>query len=88
MTSFAADIRPLFTPQDIGCMSGRGVQLGDYGYMSNPAGDGTMPDHANARHVYARLTGAETPQMPMGEAAWSADKLKTFSNWMAGGFQP
>ena len=36
-----------------------GVLLTDYTYMGNPAGDGAFGDHANARHVFARLMGTE-----------------------------
>lgn len=87
--SFAKDIAVLFTAKDKACMSGFGVLLDDYNYMSDPAGDATYPDHANANHVYARLTGKEKPQMPMGEKFWTAadnpqgqQNLKTLNAWM------
>ena len=32
-------------------MTRRGVKLDNHAYMSDPAGDGTYPDHANARDV-------------------------------------
>lgn len=83
---FAADIEPLFRPHDIACMQGMGVLLNDYGYMSDAAGDDTFPDHANARHVYARLTGAEHPRMPMGGPFWSDAQLALFNQWMTDGF--
>ena len=38
-----------------------GVLLDDFNYMSDPTGDGVFADHANGRHVYARLTGEEHP---------------------------
>jgi hypothetical protein len=88
MVSFASDIVPLFTRQDTSCMSGRGVILNSYAYMSNAAGDAVYADHANARHVLARLQGSEKPRMPMGEPAWSAAKIAIFQNWISGGFQP
>jgi hypothetical protein len=88
--SFAKDIAVMFTPKDKTCMDGLGVQLADYTYMSDPAGDDKYGDHANANHVYARLTGAEQPQMPLGgEKKWTAQdnpegqkNLKTFHDWM------
>ncbi len=95
--SFARDIAVLFTTKDKKCMSDFGVLLDDFNYMSNPAGDETYPDHANANHVYARLTGKEKPQMPMGEKYWTApdnpqgqQNLKTFDAWMnvAPAYQP
>lgn len=87
--SFAKDIAVMFTAKDKNCMSGFGVLLDDYNYMSDPAGDATYADHANANHVYARLTGKEKPQMPMGEKFWTAadnpqgqQNLKTLNAWM------
>lgn len=87
--SFAKDIAPLFTVQDKVCMSGMGVELDSYEYMSNPMGDDKYPEHANANHIYARLTGNEEPQMPLGEEPWNAPdnpngqkKLQTFREWM------
>src|SRR5271154_3359495 len=52
LESFATDVLPLFSASNINCMSGQGVQLGDYDYMSDPDGDAVYGDHANARHVY------------------------------------
>src|ERR1700759_4514286 len=80
--SFATDIQPLFRPQDIQCMNGFGVALDDYNYMSDPTGDGTYPDHANAHAVYDHLTGTSQPQMPMGGPYWTAAQLQLFQNWM------
>jgi hypothetical protein len=85
--SFATDIEPLFRPTDIACMHRFGVELNDYGYMSDATGDDTFPDHANARHVYARLTGDELPRMPMGGTFWSDEQLACFNQWMTDGFQ-
>ena len=85
-TSFALDVKPLFKPGDIRCMSGQGVLLADYAYMSDPGPDATYADHANARHVYARLSGAEGPRMPMGGPYWSDAMVNTFASWMGGGF--
>ena len=90
IVSFAKDIAVMFTAKDKTCMDGFGVKLDDYEYMSDPSGDEKHPDHANANHVYARLTGAEKPQMPLGgEKKWTAPdnpegqkNLKTFHDWM------
>lgn len=89
-TSFANDIRPLFRPQDIGCMKPlpHGVLLDDFAYMSDPTGDGVFPDHANARHVFARLSGDERPRMPKGGPFWDAPGLAKFAQWMTDGFNP
>ena len=86
--SYATDIRPLFRSQDIDCMSGQGVMLDDYGYMSDASGDGTYPDHANARQVSCYLSpNACTPRMPFGGPYWSTAQLDLFQQWMDDGFQ-
>jgi len=80
--SFKTDVLPLFTQPSIKHMKRLGVLLDDFAYMSNAAGDSDFPDHANANHVYARLDGTETPQMPTGGPYWDDDMLKTLSDWM------
>jgi hypothetical protein len=85
--SFAKAILPLFRQGDIACMSRFGVQLDDYAYMGDPGGDGTYPDYANARDVYAHLTGATSPRMPAGGPYWSDSQLELFDQWMTDGFQ-
>lgn len=75
-TSFERDIRPLFRPIDIEHMSGFGVQLDDYTYMSNAA---------NAQAVLEYLNGTQQPQMPPGGPYWSDDQLKLFTQWMEQG---
>jgi hypothetical protein len=86
--SFATDIKLLFRPGDVTCMHRFGVSLENYDYMSDASGEGTFADHANARHVYARLTGAETPRMPMDGLFWADTQLALFNQWMTDGFQP
>jgi hypothetical protein len=91
--SFSTDIRPLFTKKDLDHMNRRGVHLDDYAWMSRDEsgqlGDcKEFSDHRNARSVYAFLTGACKPRMPMGEPFWEEDKLTTFKEWMEEGFQP
>jgi hypothetical protein len=73
VVSFKADILPLFRPQDISCMSGKGVILDSYEYMSEPD---------NAQEVYDHLTGATPPRMPLGGPFWSAEQLDLFHRWM------
>lgn len=86
--SFAADVVPLFSAPDIACMTGFQVFLDNFDYMSAPVGDFKFPDHANARHVYARLKGTEVPRMPKGGPFWPDSKLNLFKSWMDGGFLP
>jgi hypothetical protein len=71
--SFKTDILPLFSQQDIDCMSEFGVELDNYEWMSNP-------DHAN--NVYLRLTGKRKPRMPEGGPYWKEAQLKKFNDWM------
>ncbi|MEZ2416414.1 hypothetical protein [Luteibacter sp. RCC_6_2] len=80
--SFAKDIALLFTDGDTRCMGGMGVRLRDFDYMADPRGDAVYPDHANARHVLARLKGTETPRMPPGGEPWDDDKIGRFESWM------
>ncbi|HEX8412190.1 MAG TPA: hypothetical protein VF883_25295 [Thermoanaerobaculia bacterium] len=80
--SFKSDVLPLFTPMDISHMTGMGVQLDSYKYMSSPAGDSMYAAYANAWHVYGHLTGLEQPQMPMGAPPWTQAQLNTLLSWM------
>lgn len=80
--SFAKDIAPLFTDGDARCMGGMGVHLREYDYMANPTGDAVFADHANARHVLARLNGTEAPRMPPGGPGWDEAQLALFTAWM------
>jgi hypothetical protein len=86
MTSFAKDIIPLFRQKDVLCMRGKGVDLTSYDYLSDPTGDAMYPDHANARHVLARLKGDEMPRMPIGGPYWDDGALGVYESWMAEGF--
>jgi hypothetical protein len=100
--SFAADIAGLFTTKDVNCMRirvndrGQNILLNDFSYMGDATGDTIFVDHANARHVFARLVGDETPQMPIsGEKKWTAPdnptgqkNLQTYKEWMDHGFPP
>ena len=86
--SFEDAVAPLFRSGDVQCMGTRGVDLADYGYMADAAGDGVFADHANARHVMARLTGTEAPRMPQGGPFWSAAQLVILQRWFDDGFAP
>jgi hypothetical protein len=84
--SFITDVLPLFRAGDIACMARFGVRLSDYAYMSDASGDNSYPDHANARNVYAHLTGTAAPRMPEGGPYWSTAQLQLFDRWMTDGF--
>jgi hypothetical protein len=70
--SFAVDIRPLFREEDIECMQGMGVDLGDAAWMCVPA---------NAQSVYERVADGSMPP----DEAWSQEKVSLFKSWMDAG---
>ncbi len=72
--SFARDIVPLFRPGDVECMTGEGVMLADYAYMSNPAA---------AKTVLSMLTNQT---MPPGGPFWPKEQLDLLSAWITGGY--
>ena len=79
--SFAVNIKPLFRPVDISHMKGFGVELDNYGYMSDPN---------NADAVLATLSPheGEPPSMPPGGPYWTPDQLALFAQWQKEGYQP
>jgi hypothetical protein len=73
MPSFARDVRPLFTQEDIDHMLDvdPDLDLGDYQ---------SVKDHADA--IYQVLSsGAMPPGQP-----WPSSQVETFKNWMDQGF--
>jgi hypothetical protein len=76
--SFERDIRPLFRSVDIDHMSGMGIHLDQYSYMS-------VPD--NAQQVYDAISAKQMPP-PSEGASWSDDKVRLLQDWIAGGRQP
>ena len=80
LTSFQADIRPLFTDLDIHAMS-KAFDLGSYGDVKT---------HASI--IYDRIRGiggtVMPPPPPRGEGPWSQSRIQLFAKWMADGYQP
>ena len=76
-TSFATDIRPKFTTQDVEHMIGMGINLGDYSSVSS-----------NAELILTRLTDTDNPMPPAPEGPWPADWIECFKDWIANGKQP
>ncbi|WP_299817314.1 hypothetical protein [uncultured Roseibium sp.] len=66
-------IKDYFTAKDVACMTPRGVLLDSYDYVSNQ-------QHAQAIYIKVK-SGA----MPIGEPAWTADKVQTFFDWVKAG---
>ena len=79
-TSFATDIRPLFTQRDIEGMR-KGFNLESYDEVKQ---------HAAA--IYDRIRGiggaVMPPPPPRGEGPWPQSRIDLFAKWMADGLQP
>ncbi len=80
LTSYEADIRPLFTQRDIQGMS-KAFKLASYDDVKT---------HAAA--IFDRVRGIGgafiPPPPPRGEGPWSQSRIDLFGKWMADGFQP
>src|SRR5580698_7733510 len=80
LTSFEADIRPLFTDRDIRGMS-KAFNLASYNDVKM---------HAVA--IYDRIRGiggaVMPPPPPKGEGPWPQSQIDLFAKWMAEGYQP
>ena len=80
LTSFQADIRPLFTERDIEGMK-KGFNLASYDEVK-----------AHAAAIYDRIRGiggaVMPPQPPRGDGPWPQSRIELFAKWMADGCQP
>ena len=81
-TSFAADIRPLFTDRDIQGMK-KAFNLANYDEVK-----------AHASAIYDRIRGiggaVMPPPPPRGEGPWPREppRIDLFAKWLADGCQP
>ena len=80
LTSFQADIRPLFTEKDIQGMSP----------AFNLASYDDVKKHAAAINDRIRAIGGPVmpPPPPRGEGPWPQARIELFAKWMAEGYQP
>jgi hypothetical protein len=80
LTSFEADIRPLFTERDIRAMS-KAFNLANYNDVK-----------ARAAVIYDRIRGiggaVMPPPPPKGEGPWPQSRIELFAKWMADGCPP
>jgi hypothetical protein len=80
LTSFQADIRPLFTERDIEGMR-KGFNLESYDEVK-----------AHAAAIYDRIRGIGggimPPPPPRGEGPWPQPRIELFAKWIADGYQP
>jgi hypothetical protein len=76
-TSFATDIRPLFTERDIHAMS-KAFNLASYDDVKT---------HSAA--IFDRIGGAVMPPPPpRGEGPWPQSKIDLFGKWIADSYPP
>ena len=79
-TSFAADIRPLFTDRDIRGMS-KAFNLANYDDVKT-----------HAAVIYDRIRGiggaVMPPPPPRGEGTWPQSQIDLFAKCMAEGYHP
>lgn len=73
MTSFAAEIRPLFREKDVESMKRMGLDLSNYEQASG-----------QADAILERLRGGDMPC----DGAWPADQVALFEQWITDGKQP
>ncbi len=80
LTSFEADIRPLFTDRDIKAMS-KAFNLASYDDVKT-----------RAAVIYDRIRGIGGAVMPpppqRGEGPWLQSHTDLFAKWMSDGFRP
>jgi hypothetical protein len=80
LTSFHADIRPLFTERDVQGMK-KAFNLASYDDVK-----------AHAAAIYDRVRGiggaVMPPPPPSGEGPWPQDRIELFAKWMVDGYQP
>ena len=80
ITSFAADIPPLFTDRDIQGMS-KAFNLASYDDVK-----------AHASAIYDRIRAIGGPVMPppppRGEGPWPQSNIDLFAKWIADGCKP
>ena len=80
LTSFEADIRPLFTQRDIQAMS-KAFNLASYDNVK-----------AHAAAIFDRIRGiggaVMPPPPPKGEGPWTQSRIDLFAKWVADGCPP
>jgi hypothetical protein len=80
LTSFQADVLPLFTGRDIQAMR-KAFDLGSYNDVK-----------AHAAAIYDRIRGISgavmPPPPPREKGPWPQSRIELFAKWMADGYQP
>lgn len=76
-TSFATDIRPKFTTQDVDHMNDFGMDLSDYASVAD-----------NADAILARLIDTDNPMPPKPAGPWPPEWVDCFRQWIDAGKLP
>jgi len=76
-TSYATDIRPKFTTEDVDHMNDLGLDLNDYSSVKD-----------NADQILARLKDPDNPMPPPPRGPWSPEWIQCFKDWIANGKLP
>lgn len=79
--SFATHIRPKFRQGDIGFMARLGFRMADVGWMTDPAGDETYPDHAHARRLFDAIKNGVMPP----DEQWPEGWVDLYARWIHSG---
>jgi hypothetical protein len=76
-TSYATDVRPKFTDEDVEHMKDFGIDLSDYASVVD-----------NADLILTRLKDKDNPMPPAPPGPWSPEWIECFEQWIANGKQP
>ena len=76
-TSFAADIRPKFTDEDVAHMNELDLDLNDYTVVRD-----------NADAILKRLKSTTRPMPPKPRGPWPPEWIACFQQWIDNGLQP
>ena len=87
--SYAADVQPIFSANCVTCHGASspsgGYSLTSYAGTTGPGSDtvpNVIPNSADSSKLYRRVTGTETPKMPLGQPALDTVKTATIRNWI------
>ncbi len=87
--SYASDVQPIFNGACVTCHGGAApsgaYSLTGHAGALGPGSDtvpNVIPNDAASSKLYRRISGAETPQMPPGQAPLDTVKTATVRNWI------
>ncbi len=87
--SYATDVQPIFSANCVTCHGtsspSGGYSLTSYAGATGPGSDtvpNAIPNSTDSSKLYRRVTGAQPPQMPLGQPALDTAKIATIRNWI------